>query len=64
MEAASDKDDKDWLGIGLDVGASATRLAGIPGGPQVVKTLRYIKRANEGKVEDPNWWNAVVGGGR
>lgn len=39
-------------------------IFGVPGSHQAVKTLRYIKRANEGKVENPNPWNAIVGGGR
>ncbi len=64
MEATSDKDDKDWLGIGLDAGEAAGLIAGVPGAHQAVKTLRYMKRRSEGKVENPNPWNAVVGGGR
>jgi hypothetical protein len=60
----SDKDDKDWMGIGLDAGETAGVALGIPGAHQAVKTLRYIRRAKQGKVENPNIWNAVVGGGR
>ena len=62
MAAASEKDDKDWLGIGLNAGEVAGDLAGVPGTGQIVKTLRYIKRANEGKVENPSLWGAVAGG--
>lgn len=64
LEATSDKEDKDWMGIGLDVGDAAGSLAGVPGSHQAVKTLRYMKRASDGKIENPNVWNAVVGGGR
>jgi hypothetical protein len=64
MHAAADKPDKDWLGIGLDAGDAAGAILGVPGSHQAVKTLRYIKRAHEGKVENPNVWNALVGGGR
>lgn len=63
MEASSDKDDKDWMGIGLDAGEAGGDLAGIPGSQQAVKTLRYIHRANQGLVADPNVWNALAGGG-
>jgi hypothetical protein len=62
--ATSEKDDKDWLGMGIDAGETAGVAFGVPGVHQAAKTLRYIKRANEGKVENPNVWNAVVGGGR
>lgn len=61
-EAFSDKDDKDWLGIGLDAGEAAGETFGVPGSHQAAKTLKYIHRANEGKIEDPNLWGAVVGG--
>jgi Large polyvalent protein associated domain 22 len=62
MEATSSKDDKDWLGIGLDAADVAGELGGVPGSRQAVKTLRYMKRAGEGKVQNPNLWGAVVGG--
>lgn len=64
MEATSDKDEKDWLGIGLDAAGAAGQLLGVPGSQQMVKTARYVKAANEGRVENPNVWNAVMGGGR
>jgi hypothetical protein len=64
MDATTGKDDKDWLGIALNAAESAGEVGGVPGSHQVVKTLRYIKRAHEGKVENPNVWNAIVGGGR
>jgi hypothetical protein len=56
--------EKDWLGIGLDTGEFGGEVLGVPGSHQAVKTLRYMKRASEGKVENPNIWNALVGGGR
>ena len=64
MHVTSDKEDKDWLGIGLDTGEVVGVGAGLPGAHQAAKILRYVKRAHEGKVENPNLWNAVVGGGR
>ncbi len=60
--AVGPKEEKDWLGIGLDAAESAGALAGVPGSGQAVKTLRYVKRANEGKIEDPSWWGAIAGG--
>jgi Large polyvalent protein associated domain 22 len=63
MNAAADKPDKDWMGIGLDAAESGSEMLGVPGSHQAVKTLRYIKRASEGKVQNPNPWNAIVGGG-
>jgi hypothetical protein len=62
MEARSDKEDKDWTGIGLDAAGAAGSLFGVPGSQQAVKTLKYWHRASEGKVENPNLWNALVGG--
>ena len=55
--------EKDWLGIGLNAAEAGGELLGVPGSHQAVKTLRYIKRASEGKVQNPNPWNAIVGGG-
>jgi hypothetical protein len=62
MEAASPKEDKDWLGVGLDAAEFAGEVSGVPGSHQVVKTGRYIKRASEGKVQNPTVWKAIVGG--
>jgi hypothetical protein len=64
MDATSEKENKDWLGIGLNAGEFGGEVAGLPGVHQIAKTLRYIKRVHEGKVQNPNIWNAVVGGGR
>lgn len=63
LEAKADNQDKDWLGIGLDAAESAGALLGVAGSQQAVKTLRYVKRAHEGKIENPNLWNALAGGG-
>jgi hypothetical protein len=63
LHAATPKDEKDWLGIGLDAAESGGEMLGVPGSGQAVKTLRYMKRTNEGKVENPNWWGALAGGG-
>jgi hypothetical protein len=62
FHAASPKEEKDWLGIGLDAGESAGALAGVPGSGQAVKTLRYMKRAYEGRIENPSVWGAIAGG--
>jgi hypothetical protein len=62
MASASDKDDKDWLGIGLNAGEVAGDLAGVPGTGQIVKTARYVHRVNQGKVENPTLWGAIAGG--
>lgn len=64
MDATADKDQKDWMGIGLNAAEAGGEMLGVPGAHQAVKTLRYIRRVNQGKVENPNIWNAVVGGGR
>jgi len=64
MAAMPSDKEKDWMGIALNAGDAAGAILGVPGSHQAVKTLRYIKRANEGKVENPNIWNALVGGGR
>ncbi len=58
----SSKEDKDWLGIGLDAAETGGALAGVPGSHQAVKILRYVHRANQGKIEDPSVYGAVVGG--
>jgi hypothetical protein len=64
MEASSDKEDKDWMGIGIDAGEVAGEAGGVLGAHQGAKILRYIHRADQGKIENPNAWDAVVGGGR
>ena len=63
MDATSGKEDKDWLGIGLNAAEAAGDVAGVPGSGQLVKTLRYAHRANQGKIENPSWWDAIAGGG-
>jgi len=62
MDATSSKDDKDWMGIDINAVDAAGAMLGVPGSHQMVKTLRYFKRASEGKVQNPNLWNAIVGG--
>jgi hypothetical protein len=64
MDATAEKQSKDWMGIGLNAGEFAGQVMGVPGSHQAVKTLRYVKGAYAGKVQNPNVWNAVVGGGR
>lgn len=64
MEASSGKDDKDWLGISLDTAEAAGEAFGVLGSHPLIRTLRYLHRADVGKIENPNVWNAIVGGGR
>lgn len=52
----------DWAGFGIDALEALGDLTGVYGTAQAAHTARYIKRANEGKVENPNAWGAVVGG--
>lgn len=63
IEVLEPKHEKDWLGIGLDAGEAGGKIFDVPGSHQAVKTLRYIKHANEGKVEN-RIRNAIVCGGR
>jgi hypothetical protein len=62
--AASDKEDKDWTGIGLNAGEAAGQLAGVPGTIQAARTARYWHRADLGEIDDPNTWDSVVGAPR
>lgn len=61
VQAGSDKEDKDWTGIGLNAGEAAGRVAGVPGTIQAARVLRYVHRENIGMISDPNAWDAVVG---
>lgn len=64
IAATSDKEDKDWTGIGLDSLQTAMEAAGIPGTAQIFKTTHYVRKANKGEIENPNVWDAVAGGTR
>lgn len=64
MQAMSDKADKDWKGIGLNTLETAMDLTGVPGTTQAMKPLHYLDRVSQGKVENPNAWDAVVGSPR
>jgi ddrB-like ParB superfamily domain/Large polyvalent protein associated domain 22 len=59
--ANSDKENKDWTGIGLDTLQTAMEALGVPGTDQAAKSIRYARQAGQGKVENPNAWDALVG---
>jgi hypothetical protein len=61
QEAFSDKESKDWSGIGLNYLETAGDLSGMPGTTQVMKPLHYLHQMSEGKVQNPNAWDALVG---
>ena len=61
MDATSDKDDKDWIGIGLNAADFAGEIGGVPGMHEGLKVLRYIHRANQGNVAAPNVLDAITG---
>lgn len=61
VQAGSDKEDKDWTGIGLNAGEAVGQAAGMPGTVQAARTLRYAHRTQMGEINDPNAWDAVVG---
>lgn len=59
--AGSDKEDKDWTGIGINASEFGGEFFGVPGTTQAIKTARYAHRAQMGEIDDPNAWDAVVG---
>jgi hypothetical protein len=63
IDASSPKEDKDWLGIGLNALETGMDVAGVPGTTQAMKVARYAKRVHEGKIDNPNVWDAVAGSG-
>jgi hypothetical protein len=64
MGVFGDKEDKDWTGIGLNALESGMDLSGVPGTSQAMKPLRYMHQVGDGKVANPNLWDAFVGGGK
>jgi hypothetical protein len=60
--AASDSEEKDWPGIGLDALQTGMEAYGVTGTDQAFKTIHYVRNASDGKIENPNALNAVVGG--
>jgi hypothetical protein len=59
----AEKGVKDWTGMGLDAFQVAGGFAGIPGTTQILKPLRYYHRVQQGKIANPNLWDAFVGAG-
>jgi hypothetical protein len=59
----AEKGVKDWTGMGLDAFQVAGGWGGIPGTTQILKPLRYYHRVQQGKIPNPNLWDAFVGAG-
>lgn len=59
--AGEDKEDKDWTGIGIGAGEVAGTTFGVAGTTQMSKTARYYRDAQSGRIDDPNFWDAIVG---
>lgn len=64
VHATADKEDKDWTGIGMDALQSAMDFYGVSGTDQGFKTLRYGRKAQQGKIDNPNVFDAVAGSPR
>lgn len=60
-EAISDKEDKDWTGIGLDSLQTAMEAAGVPATAEGFRITHYVRKANAGEIDNPNAWDAAVG---
>jgi hypothetical protein len=60
--AMSDSDSKDWTGMGLGALQTAMEGLGVSGTDQAFKVGRYARQAAQGKIENPNPWDAVAGG--
>jgi hypothetical protein len=54
---------KDWTGMGLDALQVAGGVTGVPGTTQILKPLRYYHQVQQGKIPNPNLWDAFVGAG-
>ncbi len=61
--ATSNKEDKDWTGLGINALQFGGDVTGVPGTNQAAQTARYVHRASQGKIENPTIMGAVVGGG-
>lgn len=60
-QATSGKEDKDWTGIGLNASEAAGQAFGVPGTTQMMRTARYARRAQQGRIPDPSLLDAVLG---
>lgn len=63
IQAGSNSEGKDWTGIGLNALESVMDVSGVPGTTQGMRLARYAHHVQQGKIEDPNAWDAIVGGG-
>jgi hypothetical protein len=59
----AEKGVRDWAGMGLDALQVGGEIAGLPGTTQILKPLRYYHRVQQGKIQNPNLWDAFVGAG-
>jgi hypothetical protein len=64
QQLTSDKEDKDYTGIGLNYLDTLGELGGIPGTNQALKPLRYLNHVRQGEVDNPNLVDAFVGAPR
>lgn len=62
--AGADTNHKDWTGIGMDGVQSAMDAFGVVGTDQAAKTIRYARQASNGKIDNPNVWDALAGSPR
>jgi hypothetical protein len=63
IDASAPKENKDWAGIGLNALETVMDIKGVPGTTQAMKIARYVKRVHEGKVDNPNVFDAIAGTG-
>lgn len=62
--AASDSEDKDWTGIGMDTLQTVMDAYGVVGTDQLFKTAKYARKVENDQVADPNIWDAITGAPR
>ena len=60
--ATSGKRNVDRTALGIDALEFTGDLAGVPGTAQAAHMARYVKKANEGKIQNPSVYGAVVAG--
>jgi len=56
------KTSKDWVDAMIEALQTAGQVKGVVGTAEATRIMRYMHRAREGKIENPNAWNAIVGG--
>ena len=58
------ENERDWTGLGMNALQTAMDALGVPGTDQAFKTLRYVRKASNDQIENPNPWDAVMGAPR